>query len=294
MDYDAFETYIVLCETGNITKTAELLYKTQPAISSRIQQLEKSLGYTLVKREKGKKIITLTSKGEEFLKIARKFINLYGEIEAIRNTQANSLVISSIDSLSASITSDICNTLIAEYNTRISLLTYQTPDAYRMIADKQLDLAFVSAARQFSGVICEPLFKLDYIIVRKSSHPGKPRPISLNDLNPETELYQRWNSEFEAWHHRRFGSNNYKLHIDSCATLKRFLHLPDSWAIVQHCNLDEITADIPVQIYTLPDMPPERICYMISSAYPDHLNMNIIQKFKKIAFEYSKTHYLLP
>ena len=87
MDYDAFETYIVLCETGNITKTAELLYKTQPAISSRIQQLEKSLGYTLIKREKGKKTITLTSKGEEFLKIARKFINLYGEIEAIRNSR---------------------------------------------------------------------------------------------------------------------------------------------------------------------------------------------------------------
>lgn len=291
MDYDMFETFIILCETGNITKTAELLYKTQPAISSRIQQLEDALGYTLIKRERGKKTIKLTSKGEEFLEIARKFMHLYGEIEEIRNIQKNSLMVSSIDSLNASITSDICNTLIEKYGTRISLLTYQTPDAYRMIADKQLDIAFVSAAIQSSGVICEPLFKLDYIIVKRTSNPGKPTQISINDLNPKTELYQRWNSEFEAWHHYRFGKDNYKIHVDSCATLKRFLHLPDSWAIIQRCNLAEISADIPVQVYTLPDMPPERICYMISSAYLDRINMGIIQKFKQTAYEYSKTNH---
>ena len=43
MDHDLFETYVVLCETGSITKTADLLYKTQPAISARIQQLENDL-----------------------------------------------------------------------------------------------------------------------------------------------------------------------------------------------------------------------------------------------------------
>lgn len=294
MDYDTFETYVILCETRNITKTAELLYKTQPAISSRIKQLEKSLGCTLIMREKGKKTITLTTKGEEFLHVARKFINLYSEINTVQTTLSNRLVISSIDSLSVSITSDICNTLIADYNTRISLLTYQTPDAYRMAADKQLDIAFVSADKKVSGVICEPIFKLDYIVVQRNPHPEPPMSISLDQLNPETELYQRWNSEFEAWHHSRFGTNNYGIHIDSCATLKRFLHLPDSWAVIQRCNLDEIAADIPVQVYTLPEMPPERTCYMISNICPDRLNRNIIQKFKKTAFDYSKTHHLLP
>ena len=69
MDHDLFETYVVLCETGSITKTADLLYKTQPAISARIQQLENELGCTLVHREKGKKNIILTPRGEAFLKI---------------------------------------------------------------------------------------------------------------------------------------------------------------------------------------------------------------------------------
>lgn len=92
----------------------------------------------------------------------------------------------------------------------------------------------------------------------------------------------------------RFGMIINAIHIDSCATLKRFLHLPDSWAVIQRCNLDEIAADIPVQVYTLPEMPPERTCYMISNICPDRLNRNIIQKFKKTAFDYSKTHHLLP
>lgn len=76
MDHDLFETYVVLCETGSITKTADLLYKTQPAISARIQQLENELGCTLVHREKGKKSIILTPRGEAFLKTAQKFIEL--------------------------------------------------------------------------------------------------------------------------------------------------------------------------------------------------------------------------
>ena len=293
MDYDLFETYIVLCETRNITKTAELLYKTQPAISSRIQQLEEYFGFTLIHRTKGKKTITLTAKGEEFLEIARKFISLYGEIESKKERINNSLVVSSIDSLSASAASDICYQLIEEYHTHITLLTYQTPDAYRMIANKQLDIAFVSYADQMNGVLCEPVFQLDYIVIKPCASPGPVASISFEELDASKEIYQRWNTDFENWHHQHFGNDNYMVRVDSCATLKRFLNYPDCWAIIQTCNLDEVSDGMSLQVYELIDPPPIITCYMLTSAYPDRINFDIVNKFRQMAHQYAQNHLLV-
>lgn len=294
MDRELFETFAVLCETGSITRTAELLYKTQPAISSRIQQLEQELGCTLVHREKGKKNITLTPRGEEFLKTAQKFLELYDEMEETRGQMSNSITISSIGSLSATLAPDICNRVIAQYQTKMSLLIYQSIEAYQMVANKQLDLAFVSMASEVPGVSCDALFKLDYVVVKACDDPKPPILSQLEQFDPKAEIYQRWNKEFDTWHSNRFGTQNYFIHVDSCNVMKQFLHQPNSWAIVQRSNLPEITREFPVQIYELTDPPPTRICYLISNSHPDRLNSRAIRRFKEVAYDYSREKGLLP
>jgi len=294
MDYDLFETYVVLCETGSITKTAELLYKTQPAISSRIQQLEHELGCTLIHREKGKKSISLTPRGETFLKTAQKFLELYNEMDETRGQLSNTITISSIGSLSATLVPDICNRVIAQYHTKMSLLIYQSIEAYQMVANKQLDLAFVSTASEIPGVLCDALFKLDYVVVQACDDPQPPILTKLDRFDPTAEIYQRWNPAFDTWHNNRFGTGNYLIHVDSCNVMKQFLHQPGSWAIVQRSNLPEITREFPVQIYELLDPPPTRICYLISNAHPDRLNAQAIRHFKEEAHAYSQENGLLP
>lgn len=214
MDHDLFETYVVLCETGSITKTADLLYKTQPAISARIQQLENELGCTLVHREKGKKNIILTPRGEAFLKTAQKFIELYGEIDETRFFLSNSITISTIGSLSATLVPDICNRVISRHHTKMSLLVYQSIEAYQMVANKQLDLAFVSTSSEVPGVDCDALFRLDYVVVQACEQPGPPIHTTLDRFDPKAEIYQRWNPAFDTWHNSRFGTRNYLIHVD--------------------------------------------------------------------------------
>ena len=294
MDYDLFETYVILCETGSITRTAELLYKTQPAISSRIQQLEQELGYTLVHREKGKKNISLTPRGEKFLEQAHKFLALYDEMGTAREQMANELTISSIGSLSATLVPDICNRMISTYGTRMSLLIYQTIEAYQMVAGKQLDLAFVSTASDVAGVSCEAIFMLDYVIVQACDEPKAPIKTGLERFDPHREIYQQWNAAFETWHTERFGSRNYLIHVDSCNVMKQFMNQPESWAVIQRNNLPEITREFPVQIYEMLDPPPPRICYMISSTHPDRLTTQAIRNFKETARAYSRENGYLP
>lgn len=62
-----------LYEVQNITKTAEKLYTSQPAISYRLQQIEDNFGVKLVFRNK--KGIKFTSEGEYLVKYAKKMLD---------------------------------------------------------------------------------------------------------------------------------------------------------------------------------------------------------------------------
>lgn len=294
MDYDLFETYIVLCETGNITKTAELLHKTQPAVSKRIQQLEDQLGFTLIQRSKGKKEISITKKGMDFLEIAQKFMTLYGEIQTKESELSNTLTISSIDSLNSSVCGTICNEIINRYQTKISLLTNQTPDAYRLVSEKAVDVAFVSLPQKMRGVICKPVFSFDYVVVKYSFEPGPEQIISTADLNPEEEIYQRWSDSFSLWHREHFKRDSYRIRCDAFSSFMKFIRTPNSWAITQRINLQEISRSIPVQVYSLSDPPPARICYMLTNSYPDRINFKTISQFKKLVKEYTVKHHIEP
>lgn len=73
-----WEMLKILYEEKNITKTAEILYLSQPSLSYRIKQLEKELGITILKR--GRRGIEFTERGEYLAKYADdmhlKFIDL--------------------------------------------------------------------------------------------------------------------------------------------------------------------------------------------------------------------------
>lgn len=49
--------FLAIVEHGSISATAEQIFVTQPALSRRIQALEKELGYRLFERDKGMRAI---------------------------------------------------------------------------------------------------------------------------------------------------------------------------------------------------------------------------------------------
>lgn len=73
-----------LYEQKNITKTAKILYISQPTLTARIKQIEESLGTKLLYR--GNKGITFTETGEYTVKFAEKIL---GELQDFRETITN-------------------------------------------------------------------------------------------------------------------------------------------------------------------------------------------------------------
>jgi len=69
---------ITISENGSLNKAAEVLFITQPSLTSAVRELEKELGIALFNR--GGKGVTLTNDGTEFLQYARQVVAQYDRL----------------------------------------------------------------------------------------------------------------------------------------------------------------------------------------------------------------------
>lgn len=69
---------ITISEKGSLNKAAEVLYVTQPSLTSAVRELEKELGITIFNR--GGKGVTLTNDGAEFIQYARQVVTQYDRL----------------------------------------------------------------------------------------------------------------------------------------------------------------------------------------------------------------------
>ena len=81
MDEREWQTFLSVVDEGNITKAAEKLFISQPALSYRIRQLESTIGHSLLLRTTDG--IALTPQGEIYYKYCKKMIQ-YSEDICIR------------------------------------------------------------------------------------------------------------------------------------------------------------------------------------------------------------------
>ena len=78
MNLAEIETFLTIVNTKSITRTADLLFLSQPTVSHRLTSLENELGFPLVIRQKGHKQVELTAKGTDFIILAERWMSLVG------------------------------------------------------------------------------------------------------------------------------------------------------------------------------------------------------------------------
>ena len=66
-------------------KTAENLYLSQSAVSSRLKALEEEMGCQLVLRSKGQRGVDPDAAGREFISVAERWKLLFEETEAVKD-----------------------------------------------------------------------------------------------------------------------------------------------------------------------------------------------------------------
>lgn len=77
LDSDLLRTFLAVAESGNFTRAAETVGRTQSAISMQIKRLEEMVGEVLF--ERGARGVTLTRRGGDLVGNARRIVELLDE-----------------------------------------------------------------------------------------------------------------------------------------------------------------------------------------------------------------------
>lgn len=197
-----------LYECRSITKTSELLYITQPALTRRIHQLEEELGITIVLRNA--KGVEFTPQGELVVQYAKemkeKFTELTSMLAMSQKQVAGTLRIAA----SYSLTEYLLPTLLREYKEKYPLINFDVSSnlsrhVARLVLERKAQVGFIRGEHDW------PYEK--YFIGMDQAQIVCTRPFSLEELPglPRIDFYadQTANSIIDHWWFENFNRPPY-------------------------------------------------------------------------------------
>jgi DNA-binding transcriptional LysR family regulator len=181
LDIDQLRTFVAIAETGSFTRAAEVVHKTQSAVSMQMKRLEERIGHPIFERDG--RASKLTDEGERLLDYARRIVKLSAEaLGSIAKTSLSGRV-------KLGVPDDYADRYLPEIMARFSRshpgveLTVQcepTIELVKLIDRGDLDLAIVThdAADRPSEVIRRERM-LWVSSSRHAVHQEDPLPLAL-------------------------------------------------------------------------------------------------------------------
>lgn len=295
MDIHEIETFLTIVNTKNISKTAELLYLSQPTISHRLKMLESELNVKLIERDKGYKGISLTSKGEEFVPLAQRWLSLWKETQALQNKENHwFLSIGSTDSLMISLLLPLCKKVLLEdplFDLR--LRTHQSFEIYDLLSNYKIDIGFVYHHLAYKNIISEELYREKMYLVQPISTPLKKRAIHTDELNPEQELFFSWEDNYQVWHDHWIGSTiRPHIQIDTLALLNGIWNSSFMWMIAPYTIVKNLKQVYPVYVSEIINTPPDRIAYKVTNKDIKRNVISSIGRFEEMLWAFIIKNHL--
>lgn len=260
------EAFLAVVKTGSITRAADALFVTQPALSRRIKALETELGYPLIERRKGVRRIGLTEEGAAFQIVAEKWRMLWEETRGISELRKNAVLnVASVDSVSTYIMSGVYRAFLTnQAGTNLSIRTLHSGEAYGYVEGGLVDLAFVSDNVYSQEVEIAPAFQepMRFLCGRNAGYPDVVHP---SRLDPSKQIKVPWNPEYDAWNKYWFKEGiQPRVFLDKISLLEEFLFQEDNWAVVPASVADALCRKLEdVVVKAMQDGPGDRIIYYL-------------------------------
>ena len=262
LEIDAFLTVV---QAGSISKAAEQLFVSQPALSRRLKTLENELGYSLLERKKGARILTLTVAGAAFLPIAEQWRSLWHESKLVLGqTNRPLLRAGAVDSINTYTMPHVYLHLMEDKpEIQLKIVGNGSLEGYRLIEMGALDISFVAYPMYARQVSVTPIFKEEMWLVGADNF-GDNMVIHPTQLDIHQELYVDWNREFVRWHESWFTSGSQpKIFVTQMAFLEEMLANHRGWAIVPASAAWHLQNRYNLNVRKLTVPPADRIVYCI-------------------------------
>lgn len=154
MDYKDWVIFKILVEEQNMTKTAERLFISQPALSYRLQNLEKELGVKILNRYSSG--VGFTAEGEYLAQYAIEMLTRFEDVKE----QLQSMNISAQGTIRIGFSSVVAKykmaRLVKSYRTQFPTITIQAETASsklklpEMLKNNQIDIAIIRGDTDWS------------------------------------------------------------------------------------------------------------------------------------------------
>lgn len=159
MKFNQLESFIFIAELGSFHSASEKLCVTQSTISSRIHELEASLGVDLFDRSQRR--ARLTVKGRELLPHARQILSAVSEIRrsvGAKDSLTGTIRIGVVEMVALSWLPDFVRDVKETYhNIKLEFDVGLNPEIYRNLRRGSIDLAIVAGSQVEQDIHVLPL-----------------------------------------------------------------------------------------------------------------------------------------
>jgi DNA-binding transcriptional LysR family regulator len=189
MDTRQLAAFCAVVERKSFSQAADRLGVTQPAVSLQIRALEERLGQRLLDRS-GRRVEP-TEAGMRLYRGAQKLLALEEQlVEEVASGAEGELRGRLEIGASTGPGGSVLPPLLCEFQdanpaTTIGLSVFDTQTVVDLVARRELELGVVGAARRHRGVVFEPFFRDEVILVCPPDHPFVGRTVSLDELRSE-------------------------------------------------------------------------------------------------------------
>lgn len=188
-----YEYIYEVYKTGSISRAAENLYITQPALSMSIKRVESSIGMALFDRSRHP--LSLTEAGELYIHKIQQIKQLEeilaNQINDLNQLQTGTIKIGGSNYINSKILPDIITAFSQKYpGIDISLIEHSSPMLSKMLTDRVLDITFSCDKKFILDFERFPAF-YDYVVLAAPSSYPLPEDVKKCALNADDILRNR-------------------------------------------------------------------------------------------------------
>lgn len=189
---DKLKPLRAFCQTarlGSVSRAAEALYLSQPAVTLQLQALEREMGVRLLERS-GRRL-ALTREGQELYELARPLVEgldgLEGTFrERIRGLDAGELNVAAGSSTILYLLPKIVEAFRAAHpEVRLTLHNVTGAGGLDLLRSDGVDLAVGSMLDVPGDLSYAPVYRFEPMLIAPRDHPlARLEPLTLQDLSP--------------------------------------------------------------------------------------------------------------
>lgn len=203
MDQTDWQIIHLLYEEQNITRTAEKIYISQPALTYRIKNIESKLGVKIIHRTKQK--ITFTTEGEYVAKHAGEMVSQYQKLKDklanVNEMDEGTIRIGVSSNFARFILPDILNKFMEIYpRVQFYVMTSWSKSILEMAEKENVHIAIVRGdflwEHEKTLLTKEPIFIISREPILLNDLPEMPRIMFHTDPGLQQTIEQWWQQNF--------------------------------------------------------------------------------------------------